>query len=116
MMIMTPSWLKLFISLMPSDYGTPSTDDVFQFRLTTDDPDGGGPVSADTDDMNYTVHWGPHTPAIGGGGLANMCTDTYGQFYSVPLTPGNTYVWTVEVLSGGVEGYRLCNCCWRNRL
>ncbi len=93
--------VEAIYKLAPSDYGTPSTSSLFQFSLTTDDPDGAGPVSDDTDDMNYTVHWGPHTPAIGGGGLANMCVDTYGQFYSVPLTPGNTYVWDVEVLTGG---------------
>ncbi|MCA1800197.1 MAG: SprB repeat-containing protein, partial [Actinobacteria bacterium] len=88
-----------------SDYGTPSTSSVFSFELTTDDPDGVGPVIASTDVMNYTVRWRPATPAIGGGGLGAMCEGANGQFYSVPLTPGNTYVWEVEVLTGGgVEG------------
>jgi PKD domain/Ig-like domain CHU_C associated/PKD-like domain/SprB repeat/CHU_C Type IX secretion signal domain len=97
-------FIEAVYQLDATDYGTPSTQDILSFRLTTDDPDAGGPVSAASDDMNYTVQWGPHTPAIGGGGLANMCTGALGQFYSVPLTPGNTYVWTVEALSGGVAG------------
>ncbi len=42
-----------------------------------------------------TVVPAPTTPAIGGGGKTTMCKGTIGQFYTVPLNPGNTYVWSV---------------------
>ncbi len=89
-----------------SDRGIPNTSSSFEFRLTTDDPDGpAGPVTADSDDMLYTVRWSPNTPAIGGGGRTNMCLNSMGNFYSVPLNPGNTYVWEIDVLTGnGVPG------------
>ena len=88
-----------------TEYGAPNTSSSFRFRLTTDDPDGAGPVSDDWDEMVYTVHWPPQTPTIGGGGKANMCVNSQGNFYSVPLIPGNTYQWEIEVLTGsGVPG------------
>jgi PKD repeat protein len=91
--------------LHPSDYGTPSTGSSFGFRLTTDDPDGAGPVSDDYDDMTYTVHWSPKTPPVGGGGRTVTCVNSMGNYYAVPLNTGNTYAWEIEVLTGnGVPG------------
>ncbi|MFC2081343.1 hypothetical protein ACFLR8_03955, partial [Bacteroidota bacterium] len=91
--------------LDPADYGTPSGFSTFIFTLTTNDPDFGGPVLPDTDEMDYVVNWGPNTPAIGGGGKGTMCVNSLGNLYSVPLRPGNTYLWEIEVLSGaGVPG------------
>ena len=93
-----------------SDYGPHSTSSQFRFLLTTDDPDDGGPVTPDSDEMIYTIRWAPKTPPIGGGGKTAACAPSAGNFYSVPLTAGNTYMWEIEVLSGaGVPGtdYRI---------
>jgi len=38
---------------------------------------------------------------MGGGGLGTMCINSLGNFYNVPLTPGNDYDWDIEVLTGG---------------
>ncbi len=62
------------------------------FRLTTDDPDGAGPVIADTDDKTVNINPLPNTTPIGGPSAA--CIGTPNLFFSVTLTPGSYYDWT----------------------
>jgi PKD repeat protein/predicted heme/steroid binding protein len=89
-------------NLNPAELAAPSDHIVWLFTLTSNDPDGAGPVPPATDNVDYTIQTGPHTPAIGGGGAANMClSNATGQFYSVPFTSGNRYNWSV---TGGVNG------------
>jgi hypothetical protein len=45
--------------------------------------------------ISVTVVALPTTPGIAGGGKTAMCRATNGQFYSVPLNPGNTYTWSI---------------------
>ncbi len=55
-------------TINPSDLALPNNYKVLNFILTSNDPDGAGPVPPATDDVNITVLTGPHTPLIGGGG------------------------------------------------
>ena len=91
-------------TLDPSDLALPNNFKVLNFVLVSNDPDGAGPVLPASDDVNITVQTGPHTPAIGGGGKTNMCiTAATGQFYSVPFTLNNRYIWSVTGGTNGVE-------------
>ncbi len=62
------------------------------FRLTTDDPDGAGPVIADFDDKRVNINPLPDTTPIGG--PSEACIGTPNLFFSVTLTPGSYYDWT----------------------
>ena len=62
------------------------------FRLTTDDPDGAGPVIPDSDDKTVSINPLPHTTPISG--PAEACIGTPNLFYNVTLTPGSYYDWS----------------------
>jgi len=85
-----------------ADLALPDNFTTWTFTLTSNDPDGAGPVLPASDNMNITIQTGPHTPSIGGGGKTDMCISAAsGQFYSVPFHLNNRYNWSV---SGGLPG------------